>query len=62
MVVAGFRALVSSIVRAQIGRSPVGEVVAVDAGEHGVVQIHVADRLGDSARLVLVHRSRAGRW
>ena len=42
-------------------RAAVLAVVPVDAGDHGVLQIHGLDRLGDPLRLQPVQRAPAGR-
>ena len=39
--------------------APVGEVVAVDRGDHGVLEPQLGEDLGHALRLVLVHRQGA---
>ncbi len=48
-----------------LGEDPgaaVGLLVAVDAGEHGMAQAHLLDRLGDAARFIRVERAGASRF
>ena len=42
-------------------RAAVGLVVAVDAGQHDVTQLHLRHRVGHAARLVLIQRQRLAR-
>ena len=56
IVVAGAAARIAATVGGEMGRAAVGQVVAVDRGDHHVLQPHLRHRLADARRFGGIER------